>query len=250
LKPGQTGVKSLVQSKGDTLDGPVKKAEVKDKVPVAKPDNSRGEYEENYNKDAKALPAGGCCNPLKDGEVSQCRREHDVHGVPFCAIDAIINNPNNKAPLPSDKPPIAKAPVVAKPAEVKVQDKMTDVLSQVKTNDYDIQNPTLKVVDKSSPVKTSIKGKGCTAENCDATRAPCCKVVPEPVKKEAVVTDAKAKSLVQTPEPSQNGWNTQMNAIKDGNIAANPTKCSNSSHKCSDVGGKKQSNSDDTCCQE
>ena len=30
----------------------------------------------------------------------------------------------------------------------------------------------------------------------------------------------------------------------------NVTKCTNSSHKCSDVGGKKQSNSDDTCCQE
>ena len=56
----------------------------------------------------------------------------------------------------------------------------------------------MKVVYKSSPVKTSIKGKGCTAENCDATRAPCCKVVPEPVKKEAEVTDAKAKSLAQS----------------------------------------------------
>jgi len=33
-------------------------------------------------------------------------------------------------------------------------------------------------------------------------------------------------------------------------MAKNVTKCTNSSHKCSDTGGKRQSNSDDTCCQE
>ena len=68
--------------------------------------------------------------------------------------------------------------VVAAPPAKKDEKKS---LAQV--HDYDIQNPTLKVVDKSSPVKTSIKGKGCTAENCDATRAPCCKVVAEPPAK-------------------------------------------------------------------
>jgi len=63
--------------------------------------------------------------------------------------------------------------------------------------DYDIQNPKLKVVDKPSAVKTSIKGKGCTAEPCDATatRAPCCKIAKEEEKKEEKKGGKKSTSL-------------------------------------------------------
>ena len=64
-------------------------------------------------------------------------------------MDGIINNPNNQAPpfVPVDKR--AAKPAPAAPV-AKKQDKFTDVLSQVA--DYDIQNPTLKVTDKPSPV--------------------------------------------------------------------------------------------------
>jgi hypothetical protein len=53
------------------------------------------------------------------------------------------------------------------------------------THDYDIQNPTLKFVDAPSPVKTTIKGEGCTAEACPAPRAPCCKLADPNAKPEA-----------------------------------------------------------------
>jgi len=90
--------------------------------------------------------------------------------------------------------------VKAPPKDDKKKDKFTDTLGLVQTpsGDFDIQNPTLKVVDKPSPVKTSIKGKGCTAEACDATRAPCCKIAkPEDkkddTKKDDLKDDAKDK---------------------------------------------------------
>ena len=67
---------------------------------------------------------------MKDGSVSQCQHAHDVDGIPFCAVDGIINNPNNKAPLPTAKPPpVAKPPVVVKAPEPKKKDKFSDVLS-------------------------------------------------------------------------------------------------------------------------
>ena len=88
-------------------------------------------------------------------------------------MDKLIDNsyPTPKAPEKKDDKKTDD-----KKADAKVSDKKDDKKSLAQVRDYDIQNPTLKVVDKPSPVKTSIKGKGCTAENCDATRAPCCKV--------------------------------------------------------------------------
>jgi len=170
--PGQAGVKSLAQ----------------------------GDYEDNYNKDAKAIP--GCCDPLADGSVSHCHKAHDVEKIPYCAVDGIFKqSPLTKEDYLKDAADAAaKAaksaekkevevpkPVVAAP---KAKDKFNDVLTQVA--DYDIQNPTLKVTDKPSAVKTSIKGKGCTAEPCSSPRAPCCKVAAEPEAKK----DDKAKTAV------------------------------------------------------
>ena len=56
-----------------------------------------------------------------------------------------------------------KGEVVTAEPKVETSEPKT-TLSQVKdaSGDYDIQNPTLKVKDVSSPVKTSIKGRGCT----------------------------------------------------------------------------------------
>jgi len=48
-------------------------------------------------------------------------------------------------------------------------------------------------------VKTSIKGKGCTAEPCPAPRAPCCKIAAEPVAKKE---EKKAAALNQKPDSS------------------------------------------------
>jgi len=84
------------------------------------------------------------------------------------------------------------------------------------TSDYDIQNPTLKVVDTPSPVKTSIKGRGCNAaNNCDATatRVPCCKVAKVEAKK-----DAKPKSgLAQVlDEPKKEDAKDGAKDLKDG----------------------------------
>ena len=91
--------------------------------------NARGPYEIGYNKDAKALPAKGCCDPLKDGSVSQCQYEHNVLGIPFCAVDGIINNPKFKdVPLPVAPSDAPKAKAAAKPAE-KAKDKYKDVLT-------------------------------------------------------------------------------------------------------------------------
>jgi len=97
---------------------------------------AQGDYEDNYNKDAKPIP--GCCNPLPNGAVEHCHKEHDVDGIPYCAIDAIYkHDPTNGAKEePKKEEPkieVTKNKTTLPPRDPNrdkiFKDKMKDVLS-------------------------------------------------------------------------------------------------------------------------
>ena len=109
---------------------------------------------------------------------------------PYCKEDKaeVIQNDEKRAKEEAEKKKNG-----GKKEEGKKEEKKEEKKSGLaQSSDYDIQNPTLKVKDAPSPVKTSIKGKGCTAEPCPVPRAPCCKVAAEPVAKKE---EKKAASL-------------------------------------------------------
>ena len=128
---------------------------------------------------------------MENGSVSGCQGEFNgksgnapnVMKLPYCADVDAINTANHV--------PVAK---VEEPKEAPKTDapKAEKALAQVApaTNPpYINPAPSGSV---SSPVKMSIKGKGCTAEPCDAgaTRAPCCKVAaPEALSQVAPATN-------------------------------------------------------------